>query len=147
MEKFKHHPLYSSNCTRVLLLHPSPDPSGPLIGDLRERPLAPSSSSLTADEQYEALSYVWGTPSKEHGIIIHDKWLDITANCDAALRHLRQELTPRVMWVDAICIDQEASAVAERSAQVAMMGDIYHVASSTILWLGPGGAEAETVGI
>lgn len=38
-------------------------------------------------------------------------------------------------WIDAICINQEDSE--EKASQVAMMGEIYKMASSVVIWLGP----------
>ncbi|KAF9629117.1 hypothetical protein BFW01_g10320 [Lasiodiplodia theobromae] len=38
-------------------------------------------------------------------------------------------------WIDAICINQEDSE--EKAGQVAMMGEIYKMASSVVIWLGP----------
>ena len=62
--------------------------------------------------------------------------LDVTRNLAVALRHLRYEREPRVLWIDAICINQQD--VHERSAQVERMGDIYRSARQTTVWLGPG---------
>lgn len=42
---------------------------------------------------------------------------------------------PEVLWIDAICIDQ--NNVAERSAQVAQMARIFRQARRVVLWLGP----------
>lgn len=39
------------------------------------------------------------------------------------------------IWIDAICIKQQDFA--ERSAQVAIMGDIYRTAKMVAIWLGP----------
>lgn len=41
---------------------------------------------------------------------------------------------PKYLWVDAICIDQEN--ISERSAQVAMMDQIYGACKCCIVWLG-----------
>jgi hypothetical protein len=59
----------------------------------------------------------------------------ITQNLALALRHLRQQLEPRVLWVDALCIDQFNND--EKSKQVALMGLIYSSANRVIVWLGP----------
>ncbi|KAI4233687.1 MAG: hypothetical protein LQ349_004256 [Xanthoria aureola] len=61
--------------------------------------------------------------------------LDVTSNLAVALQHLRYEREPRVLWIDAICINQQD--VHERSAQVERMGDIYRSARQTTIWLGP----------
>ncbi len=61
--------------------------------------------------------------------------LDVTRNLAVALQYLRYEHEPRVLWIDAICINQQD--VPERSAQVQRMGDIYRSARQTTIWLGP----------
>lgn len=63
--------------------------------------------------------------------------LSITQNLEAALRHLRRNDSPRVLWIDAICIDQENPV--ERSAEVLRMGDIYKLAEKVVAWLGVSG--------
>ncbi|KAF2994066.1 hypothetical protein E8E13_002425 [Curvularia kusanoi] len=50
----------------------------------------------------------------------------ITKNLECGLRHLRSNQSARVLWVDAICIDQKDYN--ERSKQVAMIGEIYNKA-------------------
>lgn len=60
----------------------------------------------------------------------------VTANCDAALRELRDTSRTIKMWIDSICIDQGRHAVEERNAQVALMGEIYKCAERVVVWLG-----------
>jgi hypothetical protein len=86
-------------------------------------------------EQYEALSYVWGTASSMQTVRVngtHD--LTITENLDLVLRHLRLLKRSRVLWIDAVCINQ--SDLEERRQQVQMMGIIYSKAHEVIIWLG-----------
>jgi hypothetical protein len=88
--------------------------------------------------EFEALSYVWGSKTDSKIIYIGlDKQytLQITQNLANAMRHLRYTKKSRILWVDAICIDQ--SNVEERSQQVAQMGDIYRRAFRVLGWLGP----------
>ncbi|KAK4666343.1 hypothetical protein QC763_404730 [Podospora pseudopauciseta] len=59
----------------------------------------------------------------------------VTQNLEIALRHLRDTEEWISMWIDAICIDQQN--VAERSHQVAFMGEIYRKAAKTYVWVGP----------
>ena len=66
--------------------------------------------------------------------------LDVTRNFAVALQHLRYQKEPRVLWIDAICINQQD--VHERSAQVERMGDIYRSARQTTVWLGPEGDDS-----
>jgi hypothetical protein len=59
----------------------------------------------------------------------------VTRNLDAALRQLRHSLEARIMWIDAVCINQEDPK--ERSEQVNKMKSIYQKASRVAIWLGP----------
>ncbi|RYP15255.1 hypothetical protein DL765_005830 [Monosporascus sp. GIB2] len=66
-------------------------------------------------------------------------YLPVTANLYAALLRLRDRYIERVIWVDAICINQEDKE--ERGHQVRSMAEIYCKANRVIVWLGE--AEAE----
>jgi hypothetical protein len=90
--------------------------------------------------EYEALSYVWGDPTKTVPIAVGDESLNVTDNLKSALLHLRREFEPRVLWVDAMCIDQ--SNAGERAQQVGFMRDIYQQASRTVIWLGEASADS-----
>ncbi|XEU99256.1 hypothetical protein FSHL1_004543 [Fusarium sambucinum] len=83
---------------------------------------------------YEALSYVWGTQSTPSEITVDGKTMSITTSLHDALQHLRQQDQDRILWVDALCIDQ--SNIKERSHQVNHMGEIYRKAENVIVWLG-----------
>ncbi|KAK0610764.1 heterokaryon incompatibility protein-domain-containing protein [Immersiella caudata] len=84
---------------------------------------------------YEALSYHWGSPRKDAEIMLDGCQLGITENLSRALTHLRLEDRDRILWVDAICIDQDDEK--ERGHQVGQMRDIYRNAEQVIVWLGP----------
>ncbi|KAL2061191.1 hypothetical protein VTL71DRAFT_7464 [Oculimacula yallundae] len=43
--------------------------------------------------------------------------------------------TPRLLWIDAICINQQD--MAERQSQIRIMGEVYLKASLLVIWLGP----------
>jgi hypothetical protein len=60
---------------------------------------------------------------------------EVTVNLWEALRHLRYPERRRVIWVDALCINQEDTL--ERNHQVNQMGRIYGEADCVIAWLGP----------
>ena len=62
------------------------------------------------------------------------KRLLVTPNCDAAIRYLRYEVTSRILWIDAISINQQDFG--EKNTQVQMMGEIYAGASRALVWLG-----------
>jgi hypothetical protein len=61
--------------------------------------------------------------------------IGITHNLAVALRHLRDEKSPRVLWIDALCINQDD--LVERSAEVLDMGSIYSLAEQVVVWTGP----------
>jgi hypothetical protein len=85
--------------------------------------------------EYEALSYTWGDASKLKSIVIgasHE--FHVTSNCYDALRRFRDHDGKRLIWIDAICINQEDDA--ERTQQVGIMGEIYRCASQVLVYLG-----------
>lgn len=87
---------------------------------------------------YEALSYTWGSkdnPGKVQAQGVADCTIEVTRNLEVALRHLRQANQSRLMWIDAVCIDQSNNV--EKGPQVGMMGDIYRFAQRVVVWLGP----------
>ncbi|XP_014554397.1 hypothetical protein COCVIDRAFT_28549 [Bipolaris victoriae FI3] len=85
--------------------------------------------------KYEALSYVWGDMSQTTPIQVDDLTLQIGESLRSALLDLRRPTESRILWADAICIDQ--SNIHERAKQVGIMGDIYTQATRTVVWLGP----------
>ena len=93
--------------------------------------------SLTPESppSYEALSYVWG--SQENPVIIHvdGGTLAITRNLAEALPYLRYKDKPRILWIDAICVNQ--GDLRERGKQVKRMVDLYKLADRVVVWLGP----------
>jgi len=84
--------------------------------------------------QYEALSYVWGDPPSTAEISVNGHTIKVRQNLEDALLALRLSDTERVMWIDALCINQDD--IQERSAQVSRMPAIYQRATRTIAWLG-----------
>ena len=91
------------------------------------------------DPKFEALSYTWGSTDDPVDINIHNglakpRTLAITRNLATALPYLRYEDRDRVLWVDAICVNQRDQD--ERSNQVQRMADIYSRAELVVAWLG-----------
>ncbi|KAI2631810.1 HET-domain-containing protein [Hypoxylon sp. NC1633] len=87
-------------------------------------------------------------------ILVDNQHFPATANLASALWHFRKygstnEQTGEIkwLWVDAVCINQ--NDIPEKNHQVAMMGSIYHEASSVLSWLGPPGPDRvdEALGI
>ncbi|KAL9631354.1 MAG: hypothetical protein Q9204_004267 [Flavoplaca sp. TL-2023a] len=84
---------------------------------------------------YEALSYTWGTPDFTSSISLTGTDFQVTPNLGSALKRLRLDNEDRIMWIDAICIDQ--ANISEKSQQVQQMRHIYQSASRVVVWLGP----------
>jgi hypothetical protein len=107
--------------------------------------------------EYTALSYVWGDATRKKSIQLGYyqlptsetartwpsapsqrakcyKSLQVTTNLERALRHLRDRTSERLLWVDAICINQ--SDRKECLSQVKIMGSVYKKAVKVRIWLG-----------
>ncbi|KAG6364128.1 hypothetical protein INS49_005726 [Diaporthe citri] len=83
---------------------------------------------------YDALSYVWGDQSRRTTISLDGKPFDVTTNLAWALRRTRNPHEARLVWADAICINQ--LDLQERSQQVAIMGSIFSNASRVLVCMG-----------
>ncbi|KUJ13497.1 HET-domain-containing protein [Mollisia scopiformis] len=83
---------------------------------------------------YEALSYVWGDLVNLESISIGGYELPVTQNLYKALSHLRHRSIDRILWVDAVCINQYDTMEKER--QIRFMAKIYAQASCVVVWLG-----------
>jgi hypothetical protein len=116
---------------RLLRLLPNEDEAAPLHCELRNYSLRRLSPRT---HLYEALSYVWGDPDKTLSICVGKNRFQVTVNLHAALSRLRDHSFKRIIWVDAICIDQ--SNKEERKQQVQLMAKIYSNAHRVIVWLG-----------
>ncbi|RYN98107.1 hypothetical protein AA0120_g2721 [Alternaria tenuissima] len=107
--------------------------------------------------EYIALSYVWGDATQTHPIqlcyhqlstsetactwpsvpspgVDRYKPFQATTNLEKALRHLRDRTSERILWVDAICINQSDSE--EKLSQIQFMQDVYSNAVEVRIWLG-----------
>lgn len=85
-------------------------------------------------QNFEALSYVWGSHFDQKTITCNGKPLQVTRNLHRALVRLRGERTQRCVWADALCINQKNTN--ERGHQVRLMRTIYKAASRVVIWLG-----------
>jgi hypothetical protein len=90
---------------------------------------------LNKAPEFEALSYVWGTPKDPADILCDDEVTSVTRNLAGALQQLRQTDTWRRIWIDAVCINQKD--LEERAQQVSFMRYIYSRAKRVVIWLGP----------
>jgi hypothetical protein len=148
MEPYKYSPLRKDR-SRIRLVRLLP---GPVSADLEIEIFHAKTSA-----KYEALSYVWGPPERTDIALVSKPaispkplsqlfarlrtgsrertTLGITHNLAVALHHLRRPKKSRVLWIDAICINQDD--LVERRAEVLEMGSIYGHAKEVIVWLGP----------
>jgi hypothetical protein len=91
-------------------------------------------TTLSERVKFSALSYVWGNESKRHPLTVNGQLISVAENLYAALLHLRSPRSHKVLWVDAICINQ--TDLGERSYQVEQMPKVYAAAEEVIAWLG-----------
>ena len=99
---------------------------------------------------YEALSYTWDRSRDVFTLYQEPEMPNSSGTLKTvskigrgiyeALLQLRQRTKPRILWVDAICIDQKN--LKERGEQVEIMRQIYANAARVVVWLGP--ADDET---
>ncbi|ELQ44800.1 hypothetical protein OOU_Y34scaffold00050g16 [Pyricularia oryzae Y34] len=92
---------------------------------------------------YEALSYTWacedGTSETiKHTIIMNGKVHHVTTNLFHALSSIRLDHEDRIVWIDALCINQADHR--ERGHQVGQMAQTYSCAQRVLVWLGMGNA-------
>ncbi|GES61681.1 HET-domain-containing protein [Aspergillus terreus] len=128
------------NSIRMLRVFPAVDNAAPIQCQLFSYCL---SDERRGRHLYEGLSYVWGSTDKSQAIFIDNQYLPVTANLHAALLHLRDAAIERVIWIDAICINQ-ADPI-ERGGQVQLMAKIYSEAARVIVWLGPASDQSDTI--
>lgn len=122
--------------------HPDPD----LASDFH---CTPNPEPKCSELNYEALSYAWGPPrirAKAYVVEPNDdsrcgiprfrkRHIPLQRDLSIALRWLRYEDRGRVMWIDALCINQADHE--ERGVQVRRMGEIYSLARRVVVCLGP----------
>ncbi|CCT65350.1 related to heterokaryon incompatibility protein het-6 [Fusarium fujikuroi IMI 58289] len=139
-----------SKALETQLAEPYPGPPLPSASHIRLVHLLPETDaavccelvtvSIDAAPEYEALSYTWGDASSAARIDVTTQGSEtrqqfsVTSNCFSALKRLRYKDRTRVLWIDALAIDQ--SNVDERNHQVSLMSRIYSQAAGVIVYLG-----------
>jgi hypothetical protein len=93
-----------------------------------------SFSNIDDKPSYEALSNVWGDASNRTTIQCDGKSLSVTVSLAKALRQPREPSNSKVLWADAICINQED--ISEYNQQVSWMECIFNNAVCVLSWLG-----------
>jgi hypothetical protein len=110
-----------------------PDDGGSKIECLMEYTTF-ESNFKARNHRYEALSYMWGSPDSVREIYIDGSVCDVRENLYWALYHLRLTDRPRILWIDALCINQEDTK--ERNHQVGQMDRIYRDAKLVAVYVG-----------
>ncbi|KAK4539347.1 hypothetical protein LTR36_000778 [Oleoguttula mirabilis] len=85
--------------------------------------------------EYIAVSYTWGDPANCSAILLNGKDFAVRQACWYVLHQAWQHGIAGYLWIDSICINQKDDT--EKSAQVAIMGDIYRKAMQINACLGP----------
>jgi Heterokaryon incompatibility protein (HET) len=124
-EQFMHSPLESGQI-RLLKLHPG-NSEDILITTL-------ATVDLLKAPPFEALSYVWGGYHERRSLQINGCAVEIHEGLFNAIHTLRSSTFERLIWADAICINQSDNS--ERSHQVNIMGQIYETAENVAVYLG-----------
>ncbi|GLA64748.1 hypothetical protein AtubIFM56815_007774 [Aspergillus tubingensis] len=126
-------PLESPNSTtRMIRLLPNKNKDAEIECELFNYDL--TSGGGADSHLYEALSYVWGSNTRSRTIKLNSCAFPVTENLYLALSRLRNRQLERILWVDAICIDQ--SNRDEKAKQIPLMREIYAQAQHVIVWLG-----------
>lgn len=118
---------------RLLYLSGSPRLVSPIHGILVKH-------RLDDCPEYETVSYTWGGEDDDaracRPSYLGDFWdvLFLTRNCWSLLQYLRSQTGTRVVWVDAICINQDNFQ--ERGAQVSLMPQIYGECMRVVIYPG-----------
>ena len=88
-----------------------------------------------ADEiPYYALCYVRGNREPAQIITLNGATVSITPNLSSALRGLPHETDTLILWIDALCINQ--NDIQEKSSVARHTWRIYENAQSVLVWLG-----------
>ncbi|KAK8120000.1 uncharacterized protein PG998_004626 [Apiospora kogelbergensis] len=125
----------SKGFIRILELHPGKT-GDPISFELHNVDLVKDYSL-----PFEALSYEWKGKVGSVPVQCNQDRLLITPNCVSAIERLRYQDKTRMLWIDAICINQEDKE--ECSSQVKMMTNIYKTAKKVLMWLGEEGPDSD----
>ncbi|KAF7187979.1 Heterokaryon incompatibility protein 6, OR allele [Pseudocercospora fuligena] len=113
---------------RLLTLEPGQN------GDWISCSLTVHSLEETPAPQFETVSYCWGNSGTPRWININGSRCPVPPSSEQVLRRMRLPNLVRVLWIDAICINQ--NDLGERACQVAMMGQIYSYGLRNLIHLG-----------
>lgn len=123
---YQYKPLSHDDETRLLHLGPG---SGDEIIKVTLHPVRLSEKPL-----YETISYCWGNAEDTREVHCEGQLIHVTISLFTAFKRLRKRDAVRILWADAVCINQ--ADIAEKNRQVQLMSRIYAQPSSIRIWLG-----------
>ncbi|KAK2028746.1 heterokaryon incompatibility protein, partial [Colletotrichum zoysiae] len=134
-----HQPLVSATDIRLLALSP-----GDFDDPIKCRLFLSSTASMV---EYDAISYTWasedGKMELTERITLNRRGFLVTPNCAMALRRARSRGAEKVIWIDAVCLNQ--NDVGERGHQVRLMPQIFSRARQVLVYVGEPVPEEERV--
>src|SRR5205814_2328567 len=77
---------------------------------------------------------VWGNAAETLPIEVNQQEFNVMTNLYSALHHIRLEDGERVLWINAISINQ--NDMGEQNRQVHLMAEIYACTQGVITWFG-----------
>ncbi|CAI6340111.1 unnamed protein product [Periconia digitata] len=127
---YQYQPLASEHHVRILVLTPAEQADARLECSLIQIDLKDHPGS------YKAISYTWGSQSRDQDLHCEGATIKITSNLSSALRRFRSRFQAQILWIDAVCINQDD--VKETSVHIPLMKAIYRAAGKVLIWLGDG---------
>lgn len=121
----------SKSQIRVAILHPR----GSVDALIR---VTLQTVSLRDEVLFDALSWAWGDASDLKSILLDNRIWWAPKNLVIALEHLQPEYSSRIIWIDALCINQSetTAGLAERAHQIGLMRHVYTRADHVLVWMG-----------
>ncbi|GME28205.1 uncharacterized protein K452DRAFT_279995 [Neofusicoccum parvum] len=137
---YQYHPLGEDEI-RLVVLHP-----GPYAEDIQCTIIRAQLGNLPP---FDAISYTWADENGNARPRSHiycgrsRRSIPVTANCEAVLRRIRLPTLKRLVWIDAVCINQDF--IQERNQQVRSMSSIYREASGVLVYLGDASEDSDMI--
>ncbi|KAK3303226.1 heterokaryon incompatibility protein-domain-containing protein [Chaetomium strumarium] len=120
-------PLTQPGSIRLLRLYPATSGSEEVHFTLHP-------AQLNDKPAYEAISYCWGDENDTRVVFCDQRVLRVTVSLYTALKRLRHADRERILWADAVCINQKDDD--EKGRQVQLMSHIYSQPTRVLIWLG-----------